>query len=116
MLAYCGLQCDSCPIFLATIEPDKVKQQNMRKSIVKDCLENYNMNISLEDVSNCDGCTSDSGRIFSECSKCKIRKCVQTKNLESCAYCEEFACSKLDELFDMDPSAKVRLVEIRNTN
>lgn len=116
MLAYCGLQCDSCPIFLATLEKDKSKQLELRKSIAADCREHYNMQLRPEDITDCDGCTSDSGRIFQECSKCKIRKCVQTKRLESCAYCKDFACSKLNELFDMDPTAKIRLQEIRNIN
>ena len=116
MLAYCGLQCDTCPIFIATIEPDKLKKEIMRQSIAEECFEHYNMNLSLADITDCDGCKSNSGRLFSVCSKCKIRKCVQTKKLANCAYCEEFACNNLNELFVMDPTAKIRLQEIRNAN
>jgi hypothetical protein len=116
MLACCGLQCDTCPIFLATLEKDKPKQVEMRKSIAKECRKHYNMQIQPEEITDCDGCISETERIFSGCSNCKIRKCAQAKNLKSCAYCSDFICDKLKEMFALDPEAKIRLVEIRNAN
>lgn len=116
MLAFCGLQCDTCPIFLATLEKEKSKQFEMRESIAEECREHYNMEISLEEITDCDGCRAESGRLFSGCQKCEIRKCVVEKQIENCAFCSQFACSKLEDLFILDPYAKIRLMEIRDAN
>ncbi|NJK87886.1 MAG: hypothetical protein HC906_19900 [Bacteroidales bacterium] len=49
----CGLICDTCPVHLATFEPDKSRQQIMRESIAEIVL-----------------------RLFSGCVNCEIRKCA----------------------------------------
>ena len=62
-----------------------------------------------------DGKKSESGKLFFVCSYCEIRKCAIEKEIENCAYCNEYACDKLTNLFKTDPSAKVRLDGIRAT-
>ena len=114
MLSFCGLKCDACPIYLATLEKNITEQFAMREAIAKKCLEIYNMNISVKDITDCDGCRANSGRLFSGCQKCEIRKCVQTKKLGNCALCSVFPCLKLEEIFWHDPDAKKRLMKIRN--
>jgi hypothetical protein len=115
MLAYCGLTCDSCPIYLATLEQDKSNQQTMRERIAEQCSEIYGMNMRPEDVTDCDGCRADTGRLFSGCMKCRIRKCARRHDIESCACCGDYACKKLKEHFTLDPDAQTRLEEIRQT-
>jgi hypothetical protein len=115
MIAYCGLSCESCPIFWATGESDKLKQEGMRIEIARLIHDHYNMDIRLEDVTDCDGCRSETGRLFSSCAKCEIRKCAQERKLENCAYCTDYACEKLQKLFATDTSARPRLEEIRKT-
>ena len=115
MMAYCGLTCDSCPIYLATLEQDKSHQQEMRISIARLCSEQYGMNLKPEDITDCDGCRADTGRLFSGCWNCEIRKCASQRNLESCAYCPEYACDKLTEFLSHETDAQNRLEEIRNT-
>jgi hypothetical protein len=114
MIAYCGLTCNSCPIHLATIEQDKSRQQTMRESIAEQCSELYGMNLQLEDITDCDGCRAYSGRLFSGCLNCEIRECASQKNIASCAYCNDYACVKLNEHFSHDPTAQTRLEEIRH--
>jgi hypothetical protein len=104
MMAYCGLTCDSCPIYLATIELDKSHQQEMRVSIARLCYEQYGMKLKPEDITDCDGCRS-----------CEIRKCASQRNIENCAYCPEYLCDKLKEFLSHEPDAQNRLEEIRNT-
>lgn len=113
MIAYCGLLCDTCPIHLATIEKDKLRQQQMRMAIVKECFKKYGMKLQPEDVNDCDGCCSSTGRIFSGCLTCEVRKCVMGKNLKSCAYCNDYICVKLREHLLVDPEAQERLEELR---
>ena len=116
MIAYCGLKCDTCPIHLATLEQDRSHQQTMRKSIVEKCSMHYGMNLQPEDITDCDGCRANTGRLFSGCLNCEIRKCAIEKNIESCAYCSDYACEILKKHFSLDPSAQTRLEEIRQAN
>ena len=114
MMAYCGLVCDQCPIYLATTEQDESRQKAMRISIAEECRIHYGLKLQPEDITDCDGCRSGSGRLFSGCLNCEIRKCAIMKNLESCAYCTDYACNKLMEHFLLDPGAQTRLEEIQN--
>jgi hypothetical protein len=114
MMAYCGLDCDSCPIHLATMEQDKSLQHTMRISIAQYCSEHYEMNLQPEDINDCDGCRSDTGNLFDGCRRCEVRKCAGGRDLESCGYCDDYACDNLNRLFVYDPGAKIRLDEIRN--
>lgn len=114
MIAYCGLLCDSCTIHLATLEPDKSKQTAMRTEIAGICNETYGMNLSPADVTDCDGCRAGTGRIFSGCLGCEIRKCATQKSLENCAVCNDYPCSILERFFHDDPAAQGRLDAIRS--
>lgn len=116
MIAYCGLVCDTCPIHLATMEKDKFRQKEMRISIAKECSAQYGMNLKPEDINDCDGCRANTGRLFHGCWNCEIRKCAMTKELENCAYCDDYACQALRNLFIHDPGAQTRLDEIRVAN
>ncbi len=113
-LAYCGLFCTSCPIYAATREPDKQKQQGMRAEIARLCKEQYGMDVTPEGVTDCDGCRTVNGRLFSSCGRCEIRKCATGRNLTSCAYCRDYACDNLRNLFATDDNARIRLEEMRN--
>lgn len=113
LIAYCGLRCDTCPIHSATLEQDVSQQQTMRKSIAELCAKIYGMNLQPEDITDCDGCRANTGRIFSGCLNCEIRKCASEKNIDSCAFCNNYACEILEKHFLLDSSAKIRLEEIR---
>ena len=113
MIAYCGLNCETCPIHIATIESDKKIQLQMRESIAKRCSEAYNIQMLPEEITDCDGCRSSTGRIFNRCSDCEIQKCAAGNNLESCGLCIDFPCEMLEQHFLHDPSSKSCLEEIR---
>jgi predicted nucleic acid binding AN1-type Zn finger protein len=114
MIAYCGLACGTCPIHLATLEQDKLKQQSMRAEIAKIFTEQYGMSIQVQDIADCDGCRTG-GRLFSGCARCEIRKCAIEHTLGSCAFCNEYACEKLQKHFETDQDARTRLEELRAT-
>ena len=115
LVAYCGLDCAGCPIHLATLEPDSNKQGEMRRAIAKLCFEQYGMDISPEEVTDCDGCRENTGRLFSGCQRCQIRSCAISRELQSCAYCNDYACIKLQQHFKSDPDAENRLQMLRST-
>lgn len=114
MISYCGLVCSQCPIFIATRETDKTKKEKMIYEIVDLCQKIYGLSYTYEDITDCDGCRSESGRLFSGCKNCEIKKCAADKNIDNCALCEDYACEKLLEIFKIEPNAKIILEGIRN--
>jgi hypothetical protein len=113
MIAYCGLSCRTCPIYLVTREKNREKQKEKRKEIVRLLKTHYGLEFKLKDITDCDGCMSETGRLFSVCNDCSIRKCAREKKLENCSYCEKYICKTLEEFFAREPSAKEKLEKIR---
>jgi hypothetical protein len=88
----------------------------MREQIARYITKQFGIETCLEDVTDCDGCTTKDGKLFSGCQKCQIRNCAREKGLENCAYCSEYACEKLSKLFDsgsVEAGAKKRLDAIK---
>jgi Protein of unknown function (DUF3795) len=115
IIAYCGLACHTCPIYLATRQENKAEQTRIRIEISQLLKGQYGMNYEPEDITDCDGCRTDSGRLFSGCRNCLIRKCATERRLENCAYCAEYACERLEAFFNSEPTAKIRLDEVRHS-
>jgi RecJ-like exonuclease len=110
MIAYCGIVCTECPAFLATQKEDDAK----RKEIAEAWSKQYKMAIKPEDI-NCDGCKSQGKRIIGYSNICEIRKCGKEKQVENCAYCDEYGCEKLTKFLAMAPQAKTTLEAIRKS-
>jgi hypothetical protein len=108
MIAYCGINCTECPAYIATRKND----DQLRAETAKKWSGMFKASIKPEDI-NCDGCAADSKRLFSQVNVCEIRKCARNKNIKNCAYCAEYSCKKLTELFGFVPEAKATLEEIR---
>ena len=112
-MAYCGLICQTCQIYLATREPDEEKKYNMRVDIAQEITKHYGGETKPEDVGDCDGCKTESGRLFSN-NNCPMRICAIEKGIENCAYCEDYPCEELEKLFTTDLGARKRLDIIRS--
>ena len=108
LIAFCGLACYECQALLATQADDDKK----RAEVAELWSAQFNAAIKPEDI-NCDGCRSDSGRLFGYCQACDIRKCGMEKKVANCAYCSDYPCEKLNGVFSMMPEAKKNLDEIR---
>ncbi len=110
-LAYCGLICEKCAIYLATREQNEEKKLKMRADIAQEIKKHYSQETKPEDVGDCDGCKSEGGRLFS--TSCRIRKCAKGKRIDNCAGCIDYPCEELEKLFKTDPGARKRLDKIR---
>jgi len=108
LIAACGLTCSECPAYIATLKNDDA----LRAETAKKWSEMFKADIKAEDI-NCDGCTSNSPRLFNYCGVCVIRKCAGEKKVANCAYCPEYSCQKLDEFLAQVPEARKALEEIR---
>jgi len=114
VVSYCGLTCISCLIYCMTREENEEVKNKLRVRIAQISNEHYGTSYIYKDISDCGGCRSESGRIFSSCVNCGIRKCAREKNFQTCAHCPEYACSKLEAVFSSDPSAKTWLDVIKS--
>ena len=110
MTAYCGLVCTECPTYAATMNDD----DKAREKVAMQWSKQYNTQIEPGDI-NCDGCKSGNSRLFKFCSMCEVRKCGEEKKVETCAHCDDYACTKIKGLFGLEPRMKKALDRIRAT-
>jgi Protein of unknown function (DUF3795) len=108
MIAFCGLDCLQCPAYIATQADDDEKRRETALMWSKV----FKTDISIDKI-NCDGCNADDGRLFHHCSVCEIRACAREKGLANCAHCDDFACTRLDFIFNVVPTARQTLEKIR---
>ena len=107
--AICGLLCSQCGAFIATLNDDDAK----RAEVAQVWSNQYNQVIEPSDI-NCLGCTSDSDCLFNHCSVCEIRKCAKKTQVENCAFCDDYACEKLEGFFQLVTDARKNLDTIRD--
>ena len=109
MIAFCGSTCHECEAFVATRNDDDKK----RAEVAQLWSKKYSADIKPEDI-NCDGCKSVGGNHFNYCNVCEIRKCGMERDVENCAYCNDYPCDKLEKFFKIAPDNKKQLDAIRS--
>ena len=78
MIGYCGLDCEKCDAYLATINDDQV----LREKTAKLWAELNNAPILPEHI-NCEGCRANGAKtVFCE-HMCEIRKCALEKRVST---------------------------------
>ena len=87
--ARCGNRCDLCPLYEKNFSPDEAEVINDRLYKYHHAGEGPHPRYTR----GCDGCLSG-GYVARE--GCKIRECVTTKGLTTCAECEELFCELLE--------------------
>jgi hypothetical protein len=108
-IAYCGIICSDCPVFVATQNNNDSERQRVAEIFTKQ----YGTEYKPADI-NCDGCLSDGQRAFSYCNMCEIRKCGKERHVENCAYCKDYPCEKLSKVFTGYTKAKETLDNIKS--
>ncbi len=114
MISYCGLPCDTCPIYLASRQENKEEQIRSRTEIARLCREQYGVEYTAQDITDCDGCRTEGGRLFSGCINCRVRQCAHEKKVENCARCADYVCAELARFLIAEPAAKKRLEALRD--
>ena len=102
-LAYCGLRCDLCPVYIAT----KTDNQLLREDIARKWSKK-NYQLTSDDI-NCLGCNKDNKVVFKFCRECMVRSCSVSKNFETCGECNNYPCVELAKPFNIDHGNKTRL-------
>ncbi|HEX2395639.1 MAG TPA: DUF3795 domain-containing protein [Bacteroidales bacterium] len=90
LIACCGLNCETCDAFIATIK----NSDELRKKTAEKWQQMFNApEIKIESI-NCTGCRS-AGVKFAHCFECKVRICANSKSYETCGECESLGSCKL---------------------
>lgn len=113
IISYCGLMCTGCPILWATNENNEQLKEKMKVEIAKLSNKLYQTAYSSKDITDCDGCLNENGRLFPGCKNCQIRNCAREKEIPNCAHCSEYICETLETFFTENPESKSRLDFIR---
>lgn len=105
MIAYCGLDCEKCDAYQATINND----QDLREKTARKWSELNQITILPEHI-NCEGCRVDGMKtVFCE-SLCEIRQCALKKGVETCGSCSEReTCKTLSAVISNNAEAKSNL-------
>ncbi len=109
MISFCGLECTACPAFIARKEDNDA----LRKKTAEEWSKQFRMEFSPESI-DCEGCLS-TGVHGPYCGICEIRKCGLEKDINNCAYCDDYGCEKLAKVHEMDAECKKRLDDIRSS-
>ena len=101
MIGYCGLDCEKCDAYIATVNDD----QALREKTAKLWAELNNAPILSEHI-NCEGCRMNGEKtVFCE-HMCEIRKCAVKKGVSSCGECSGLdVCRIAGEVLENNPSA-----------
>ena len=101
MIAYCGLNCEKCDAYLATINDD----QKLREKTAKLWSELNDAPILPEHI-NCQGCRADGIKTVFCDNICDIRQCALKKGFATCGDCSDLErCSTAGKILENDPSA-----------
>lgn len=106
--AYCGIDCATCPAYVATQNDDT----GLREKTAKEWSKMLNLDLCPEQI-NCHGCKSD--LLFKYCQACKIKECSTKKGHELCGYCEEYSCERLDKFLEHLPEERKYLNKVNSS-
>ena len=91
LIAYCGLDCESCEARIATINND----DTLRRKVADEWSKLNNVTITPEMI-NCMGCRVDGVKTVYCDSLCPIRQCALKKQVDTCGDCGELdTCEKV---------------------
>ena len=104
LIACCGLDCTTCDAYKATMLDDN----DLRAKTAAIWREQFSPDITDEMI-NCTGCRQE-GAKFAHCFQCEIRKCVATKQFQTCADCDQLEnCDIVGNILKHVPEARENL-------
>jgi hypothetical protein len=123
IIAYCGLACHACPIYLSSRSGAVADRRTRLVEIVRACRDKYGVEYQPEDIGGCNGCPAadaqpmsgpeQPGRLFATCLRCPVRSCAREQQVASCAVCPHYPCAMILIFFETEPKARERLDKIK---
>ena len=105
-IAYCGLDCEQCDAYIATLHDD----QALREKTARLWAELNHAPILPEHI-HCQGCRADGAKtVFCE-QLCAVRRCARQRGVDTCGDCPEMeSCPTVGAIFANAPQAKKNLI------
>lgn len=101
MIAYCGLNCEKCDAYIATINNDQTLREKTAKLWAK-----LNHAPILPEHINCQGCRVEGIKTVFCNSLCVIRQCALKKGVETCGNCPDIeGCQTIETIISNNPDA-----------
>ena len=101
MIAYCGLDCEKCDAYQATLNNDKELREKTAK-----LWSELNQTLITPEQINCEGCRADGAKTVYCDSICEIRKCALKNGIETCGDCPDMEkCQKVGVIIGNNPDA-----------
>lgn len=97
LIAYCCLECEKCDVYIATQNNDNELRAKVAKEWKMEAEKLY-----------CDGCKSKRTPF-----NCEARKCAVSRNLPTCAHCDDFP-SRDKEIWTKWPPLKEKVQAMRS--
>lgn len=107
LIGACGINCSDCSTYKATIAND----DSYREATAQRMREQFKIEIRAEDI-NCQGCMT-TGPHIGYCAICKIRICAMQKDIENCAYCDDYPCNDVENFHQKATKAKEYIETLR---
>ncbi len=92
-IAYCGINCSTCPAYVAT-----QKEQDSVRIKIAELWSDKDHHYEACEIT-CKGCHEPWGKKFRHCKECQVRACAREKLYDTCAECSDYPCNKLEDLF-----------------
>lgn len=93
LTAYCGINCGTCPLYLATVNGD----EKLKAEVAEKWGKIYKRTLKIDEM-KCKGCKSDLK--FGACRKCDISTCNKNKGTNTCSECEVYPCDRIKSFID----------------
>lgn len=105
-IAYCGLDCEQCDAYIATLHDDQALREKTAKLWAA-----LNHAPILPEHINCQGCRADGVKtVFCE-QLCAVRRCARQRGAAACGDCPEMeTCPTVGAIFANAPQAKKNLI------
>lgn len=101
MIGYCGLDCEKCDAYLATLHDD----QALREKTAKLWAELNNAPILPEHI-NCQGCRVAGAKTLFCDQLCQVRQCALARGAATCGDCPELEkCQAVGAVILENPEA-----------
>lgn len=110
MFSMCGLDCAACPAFIAHQTDDNA----LREKTAAEWSQQFHAELKPADI-NCVGCVKTKGVHIGHCGECEFRRCGLSRQVKSCALCDDYPCQTLSPFLASVPPAKANLEQVCRT-
>lgn len=105
LIAYCGINCATCPLYIAT------KSDNclMKQELATKWGQLYNRSFDIKDM-ECYGCKSKKRFVLSK--GCDISICNISKGITTCTECSSHPCERINKFYEWQKNNDTKVEKV----